>query len=210
MSHIVIIGNIIASKEIIDRLNFQKKLTEVLVKPNQAYYNSMISPLTPTIGDEFQAVLWEATNLFKIIALIKRDLPEISLRYGIGLGKIDTEINSQSAIGMDGPAFHFARKSVEFARKEGKIYHFNCEDQNLQDRINVMLNWLDITLKKWTQQRKEIYYQYSEKKTQREIAQMMGITQPAISQNVSDKAFKHVAITQEVIENELNFVLQEK
>ena len=112
MSHIVLIGDIIASKEITDRLNFQKKFTEVLVKPNKAYYNSMISPLTLTIGDEFQTVLWEATNLFNIINLIERDIPEISLRYGIGLGKIDTEINSQSAIGMDGPAFHFARTAV--------------------------------------------------------------------------------------------------
>ena len=210
MSQIVLIGDIIASKEIADRLNFQKRFTDVLDKSNKTYYNSMISPLTPTIGDEFQTVLWEATNLFNIIALIERDLPEISLRYGIGLGKIDTEINSQSATGMDGPAFHFARMSVETARKARIIYHFNCVDENLKNRINVMLSWLDITLKKWTPQRKEIFYQYSEKKSQREIANSMRISQPAVSQNVRDKAFKQVAVTQEVIENELNFILQEK
>ena len=210
MNHLILIGNIIASKEIPDRLNFQKKFTEVLVKPNQTYDNSMISPLTPTVGDECQTVLWEATNLFKIMALIERGVPDISLRYGIGLGKIDTEINSQSAIGMDGPAFHFARTAVETARKEGKFYHFNCDDQNLWDRINVMLNWLDITLKKWSRQRKELFYQYNEKKTQREIALILNITQPAVSQNINDRAFKQVAVTQEVIENELNYILQEK
>ena len=210
MSHIVLIGDIIASKEITDRLNFQKKFTEVLVKPNKAYYNSMISPLTLTIGDEFQTVLWEATNLFNIINLIERDIPEISLRYGIGLGNIDTEINSQSAIGMDGPAFHFARTAVEAARKERKRFHFYCEDQLLQERINVMLGWIDITLKKWTQQRKEIFYQYLENKTQREIAKNLGITQPAVSQNISDKAFKYLAVTQDMIEKELNYILQEK
>lgn len=210
MSHIVLIGDIIASKEINDRLNFQKNFTHVLKKPNKTYYNSMISPLTLTIGDEFQTVLWEATNLFNIINLIERDIPEISLRYGIGLGKIDTEINPQSAIGMDGPAFHFARTAVETARREQKIYHFNCDDPNFRDRINVMLDWLGITLKKWTPQRKEIFYQYQERKTQREIAQNLGITQPAVSQNVSDKAFKHVAVTQAIIEQELNYILQEK
>ena len=210
MSHIVLIGDIIASKEIADRLNFQKKFTDVLVKSNKTYYNSMISPLTLTIGDEFQTVLWEATNLFNIINLIDRSIPEISLRYGIGLGKIDTEINPQSAIGMDGPAFHFARTAVETARKEHKIYHFNCDNQFLQERINVMLDWIDITFKKWMPQRKEIFYQYQEKKTQRAIAQNLGITQPAVSQNVSDKAFKHVAVTQSIIENELNYILQEK
>ncbi|MBN1408134.1 MAG: hypothetical protein JW956_10100, partial [Calditrichaceae bacterium] len=173
-------------------------------------YNSMISPLTLTIGDEFQTVLWEATNLFNIINLIERDIPEISLRYGIGLGRIDTEINSQSAIGMDGPAFHFARTAVETARKERKRFHFNCEDPLLQERMNIMLGWIDITLKKWTAQRKEIFYQYQEKKTQREIAQNLGITQPAVSQNINDKAFKYVAITQDIIEKELNFILQEK
>lgn len=210
MSHLILIGDIIASKEITDRLNFQKKFADVLSRPNKTYYNSMISPLTPTIGDEFQAVLWEATNLFNIISLIERNLPEISLRYGIGMGKIDTEINSESAIGMDGPAFHYARTAVETARRGKKIYHFNCDDQNLKDRINVMLDWLDIALKKWTQQRKEIFFQYNEKRTQSEIAQNMGITQPAVSQNVSDKAFKQVAVTQQVVENELNYFLQEK
>ncbi len=210
MSHIVLIGDIIASKEITDRLNFQKKFTDVLVKPNKTYYNSMISPLTLTIGDEFQTVLWEATNLFNIVNLIERDIPEISLRYGIGLGKIDTEINSQSAIGMDGPAFHYARTAVEIARKERKRFHFNCDDQLLQKRINVMLDWIDITIKKWTHQRKEIFYQFLEKKTQREIAQNLGITQPAVSQNVSDRAFKHLAVTQDMIEKELNYILQEK
>lgn len=210
MNYLVIIGDIVASKEITDRLNFQKKFTDVLVKPNRTFHNSMISPLTLTIGDEFQAVLWEAMYLFNIMGMIEREIPSVSLRYGIGLGKIDTEINSESAIGMDGPAFHYARTAVETARKEGTIYHFKCDDDILQDRINVMLGWLDITLKKWTLQRKEIFYQYNEKKTQQEIARVMGITQPAVSQNINDKAFKQVAVTQQIIEKELNIILQDK
>ena len=210
MNYLIIIGDIVASKEITDRLNFQKKFTDVLVKPNRTFHNSMISPLTLTIGDEFQAVLWEAMYLFNIMGMIEREIPSVSLRYGIGLGKIDTEINSESAIGMDGPAFHYARTAVETARKEGTIYHFKCDDDILQDRINVMLGWLDITLKKWTLQRKEIFYQYNEKKTQQEIARVMGITQPAVSQNINDKAFKQVAVTQQIIEKELNIILQDK
>ncbi|MEJ2055088.1 MAG: SatD family protein [Calditrichaceae bacterium] len=210
MEYIVLIGDIIASKEISNRLNFQKKFTDVLVKPNRTFHNSMISPLTLTIGDEFQAVLWEAAYMFNIMGMIERDIPSVALRYGVGLGTIDTEINSESAIGMDGPAFHFARTAVEIARKEGKIFHFGCDDDVVTERINVMLGWLDITLKKWTPQRKEIFYQYNEKKTQKEIARMMGITQPAVSQNINDSAFKQVAATQNVIEKELNIILQDK
>ena len=208
MNYIVLIGDIIASKEITDRLNFQKRFTEVLSKPNFEFSNSMISPLTLTIGDEFQTVLWEATNLFNIITLIERSIPEVSLRYGIGLGTIDTEINTESAIGMDGPAFHFARTAVEIARRGKKMFHFNCEAQNLQDRINILLNWLDITLKKWNAQRKDIFNLYNENKSQQEIASTLNITQPAVSQNVNERTFKLVAATENIIENELNQILQ--
>jgi len=210
MKYIIMIGDIIASKEISDRINFQKKFKDVLIKPNRSFHNSMISPLTLTIGDEFQAVLWEATYMFNIMDMIEREVPSVSLRYGIGLGTIDTEINPESAIGMDGPAFHFARMAVETARKDGKIYQFGCEDRILTDRINVMTGWLDITMKKWTPQRKEIFYRYNENKTQKEIAGMMGISQPAVSQNINDKTFKHVSVTRQVIENELNIILQDK
>jgi len=94
----------------------QKIFADVLQEPSKIYTKTIISPLTLTIGDEFQAVLSNAENLFQMMNLIEHRMRKISLRYGLGIGQIDTEINHQSAIGMDGPAFHFARQAVELAR----------------------------------------------------------------------------------------------
>jgi predicted DNA-binding protein YlxM (UPF0122 family) len=210
MKYIVIIGDIIGSKEISNRKSIQKLFADVLQEPSKIYTKTIISPLTLTIGDEFQAVLSNAENLFQMMAFIEHKMRKISLRYGLGIGEIDTEINRQSAIGMDGPAFHFARQAVEIARKEEKIYHFKCKNKSAEDRINILMNWLDLYLKKWTDQKKEILYYQQKKMTQKEIARQMGMTQPAVSQNIKGKAFSLITETQKLVEQELNSLVIRK
>jgi len=210
MKYLVIIGDIVGSKEISNRKNMQKIFADVLQEPSKIYSKTIISPLTLTIGDEFQAVLSNAENLFQMMNLIEHRMRKISLRYGLGVGEIDTEINHQSAIGMDGPAFHFARQAVELARKEGKTYYFKCKNKSVEERINVLLNWLDFYLKKWADQTKDILYYHQKKITQKEIANKMGMTQPAVSQNIRGKAFDLIRETQKLVEQELNNLVTNK
>lgn len=207
MNYLVLIGDIVASKAIRNRSQFQSQFETVVEQASREYQSIMISPLTLTIGDEFQAVFGDTKNLFQMIAFVEQQMPSVAFRYGFGLGSIVTEINTQRAIGMDGPAFHFARQAVELARKQEKSYYFACEDAQVQERLNILLSWIDLTMKRWSDQRKGIFYFYRQKMKQRAIAEKMNLSQPAVSQNINDESFALLERTQQLIENEWSQIL---
>ncbi len=89
-----------------DRAGLQKSLLGVLARLNKSHAGSLLSPFTLTLGDEFQALLPDASALWRMIANIQAELHPVRVRFGIGVGEIVTEINREAALGMDGPAFH--------------------------------------------------------------------------------------------------------
>ena len=63
MNVIAVIADIVDSKHIIDRGNFQLNLEKKLSIINKKSANSIISPYTITVGDVFQ-VLYNSTETF--------------------------------------------------------------------------------------------------------------------------------------------------
>lgn len=206
--YLVIIGDIIGSRGIKNRKEVQQKFINTLNKSSVSHETSVVSPLTLTIGDEFQVVLSDSEMLFDTLYQIESSMEGISLRYGFGLGGIDTEINRESAIGMDGPAFHYARNAVETARSMNKIYVFRCTDKSAEARINMLLDWLNVTTTKWNIQKKSILFYYRKHWTQTKIAGKIGITQPAVSQHLKDPAFTLVNSTQMSVQTDINKIIQ--
>lgn len=83
---------------------------------NSTFKEKIDSPLTVTLGDEFQGLI-NSVNiachavLFALEMKISNQLP-FDIRYVINKGRIDTEINKKIAYGMMGPALVFARKKL--------------------------------------------------------------------------------------------------
>jgi hypothetical protein len=73
----------------------------------------LISPYTITLGDEFQAVLKNARHLFGDIITILYVIYPTKIRFSIGIGDIQTPVNPNQAIGMDGTAFYNARTGID-------------------------------------------------------------------------------------------------
>ena len=111
-----LIADIVKSKEIINRADFQKQLEKKLENISNSN-KKIISPYTITLGDEFQVIYKNANDilidLFDIILFIY----PVRLRVAVGIDYLHTEIKNDSSIGMDGPAFHNARKGIENLKK---------------------------------------------------------------------------------------------
>jgi hypothetical protein len=123
MNYIALIGDIRQSKGLAERQQIQQRLRETCDELNQRSDElGLVSPFTITLGDEFQALFGHAAGLWRCIFRIESLLRPVRLRYGVGVGAIDTEINRASAIGMDGPAFHRAREAVDSLRQDGGSY----------------------------------------------------------------------------------------
>ena len=207
MDYFAIIGDIVNSRKLTDRANIQKKFKFAVDKVKEEYRTSTVSPATVTIGDEFQAVLRSSSELFDLLYEMDHSLNAVPLRYGFGIGAIDTEINYLAAIGMDGPAFHHAREAVEIARKSKRRYAIRCSDKLAEDRLNILFNWIDITMKRWTVDKHAILYYYKQGYKQTEIAEMVRMSQSAVSQHINTPSFQLIIRTQEQIQREINILL---
>ena len=154
MNYIVLIGDIENSRGITNREAFQKNFNQALKTVQETFQRLIVSPLTITLGDEFQTVLNDASGLFDLTTKIEILLEQTTFRFGIGLGGIVTEINHENAIGMDGPAFHNARRAIEKARQEQKRYGL-CTAGEPAD-LSLLLDWINASTARWSIQKKQI------------------------------------------------------
>lgn len=124
-AYVVLIGDIVSSRELkgSSRRTAQEHLTATLTQLNRTFKQGLLARLTITLGDEFQTVIRPAFAeklVPDLIWILEQELPGISIRFGVGLGNIDTAI-SPNPLMMDGSAFHAARAAIETAAAEEKM-----------------------------------------------------------------------------------------
>lgn len=94
---------------------------DVVTMLNKKHRENIISPLTITLGDEFQGLCNTIENGIKLIFDIEQAILErkynFKLRYVLLYGKIETEINSNIAYEMLGDGLTAARKELEILKK---------------------------------------------------------------------------------------------
>lgn len=87
---------------------------------NGTWKRSILSPLTITLGDEFQCIVMDIETSFKLVFeieefIIARSL-QIKLRYVINYGKIETPINGNIAYEMLGSGLTQAREQLNLMK----------------------------------------------------------------------------------------------
>ncbi len=115
----IIMGDIVSS-ESLDQKKLQRQFATLCKKMNSLLKKDILSPLTITLGDEFQGV---AKNLNAGISIILQTQREciaaaypFKLRFVLHYGEINTAINPVIAYGMLGPGLAEARNKLEVAK----------------------------------------------------------------------------------------------
>ena len=136
---VAVIGDIIASREIRDRWNFQQALAAGL-KQLSTGSPSLLSPWTITLGDEFQALFADGAGLLGSLWKVQRLLYPSRARISLGIGRLDTPINPDAALGMDGPAFHLARSGMEALKRDEQRLFAVHEQEEQPSKVADVLN----------------------------------------------------------------------
>lgn len=191
MSKIVLIGDIIASRKIKNRASLQKQLKSVIRQLNRKNPN-LLSPYTITLGDEFQAVYAKAEHLFSDLVNILLALYPEKVRFSIGIGTIDTPINKQQAIGMDGPAFYLARKGIEQLKASGYLFIVNGLDDEQQDIVNNSLFLVSHQLCKWKQSRLNVFQLLQQGFAVADMTKKLKLSDKAIYKSIDQGELKTV------------------
>jgi hypothetical protein len=175
MNRIALIGDIIASRSIKDRAQVQEKLNKFFLNINNSN-RELLSPFTITLGDEFQALYSQADSIFKDIWKILEILFPVTVRFSIGIGNLTTKINKKQAIGMDGPAFHFARKGLDELKNSSFIFNIKTENEKEVFLAKNALPLISHNTMKLKHTRIKIFNLLNEGKSVKEISNKLHIT----------------------------------
>lgn len=134
MSYYTIIGDIINSKKILDRNVVQRKLDNTLQSINKSYVNDIASRFAITLGDEFQAILYDSTKIFEIITRIDLEMIPTKIRYAVGYGEITTDFKDNS-LGMDGSSWWNARNTIDEIKQK--------HERGLKEIASIRVNGFD-------------------------------------------------------------------
>lgn len=162
--YFAIIGDIIHSKNLKDRHGIQMKLNHILNQINTEFEEDIAAKFIITLGDEFQGLLHSSGNILKIIDLIQFKLYPIRLRFGIGIGEIDTQIDRNMALGADGPAYHYARNMIQYLKMKEKgklsgsanIMFYSGFHIEIITLINCNLQFCSYLERNWTDKQREL------------------------------------------------------
>ncbi len=192
-SRVAVIADIVGSRTLTDRAGAQRA---IVASAQQVHADHPVAatPLTATVGDEFQAVYPDLAAALTSLLLLQLHLPDgIQLRFGLGVGAVEPVDDAIT----DGPGWWAARAAIEQAhrlqdravpRARTRIAAEAGQDAVMTDRIayaNAYLLARDELVSAMTGRTRRLTYGRCLGRTQRELADAEGISQPAVSQALS-------------------------
>jgi hypothetical protein len=200
---VVLIGDIVLSRNIKDREPFDRVLLETM--GDLSLRNpAILSPYTLTIGDEIQAVFRQADSLFNDAVSILAAIYPQKMRFSISLGELTKPINPQQAIGMDGPAFYFARDGIETLRKSGSLFSVSGEGIPHLELMSQSLSLVSFNMSKWNKTRFQTFAMLQQNVTVKEIASRLLLSERAVYKTINAGSLETIALLFKEIETVLN------
>ena len=121
MKKFILMADIVSSREKESKA-LMSDFQAVVSWANTIYGDYIESPLTITLGDEFQGIVTSASRGIDIILAMEEYILEsefdFKLRYVLHEGVIETPINEEKAYEMLGPGLTNARKKLGDMKKE--------------------------------------------------------------------------------------------
>ncbi|MEJ0024544.1 MAG: SatD family protein [Rhizomicrobium sp.] len=148
----VVMGDIIDSEGQRAGGDLSREFNSAIRAANKKYRAALLSPLTITLGDEFQGLVREMAKGFEIITKLRSDLLEksVNCRFVLGIARLDTKINTENAWNMMGDGLAQARSKLN-DKREPNVYRFSLYDdpsrQRLLDAVGLSLTAIE---EEWT------------------------------------------------------------
>jgi hypothetical protein len=184
MRYAVIIGDVVSSRQLAQRAQFQRQLKSAMLPINRRRGRALASPYTVTLGDEFQAVYRDPTLVFADVFTLLARLSPVRVRFSIGVGEIVTPLNSAQAIAMDGSAFHRARAGLEQLKKDHRLLSVRMAEEDPPGMRSPVLAVLSGLVEGWRQKRLQLFAAMLHGEETGQLSRQTGITSRAVNKNI--------------------------
>jgi len=147
---------------------------------NKKWSKEILSPLTITLGDEFQCVINTIENGLKIIFDIEeqiiKDNLNFKLRYVLNYGEIDTQINKKVAHEMLGSGLFQTREKLNELKTSKNRFKIILEhNQNAQEVLNELFKLYENYVDNWKQNELHIVKEFIQNKHYKEVAKILNM-----------------------------------
>ncbi len=129
MSYCAITADVNKSRDIHERKLLQNNILDALTEANRLFKKCIVADFAITLGDEWQGVLVDISESYKVVSYFQERLYPISISFGVGEGEIETKIVTKS-VEMDGEVFHRSREALDLAKKSPRIYFITNNSAN--------------------------------------------------------------------------------
>jgi hypothetical protein len=129
-------GDIVQSRATASIHGLYRTFNEAVGAANKNNKSILTSPLTITLGDEFQGLCASLSAGLKIIRQLRYVLlhKSIECRFALGVATLETPINAEKAWNMMGPGLAETRKTLGDKRNPN-AYRFFLPDEHLIERL---------------------------------------------------------------------------
>ncbi|WP_300592925.1 SatD family protein [Erythrobacter sp.] len=147
-------GDIVGSEAAASPSQLHDILNKVVTQQNKHHASTIASPLTITLGDEFQGLVETLADGVTLMRTIRLELLKqgVECRFALGLARLETPINRKRAWNMMGPGLADTRAILDEKRSDN-LYRFFIPNR---PAIQLALEALGATLtaieKGWTKQ----------------------------------------------------------
>ncbi len=183
--HLVMIGDIVDSRNLPDRKLVQLRLKQALQELNTRLGPDVIeSGFRIALGDEFEGLLKRPAGAIDALVHMEGGLPGVGIRYGLGWGEIDTAVDADAAV-MDGPCFHLAREALGEAKQSEEWVVARGFGPEADRIVNGIFSLLGAVRRGWTERQAEIVALARWAPSRKQVASELGVVPSVVTETLA-------------------------
>lgn len=147
-----VMGDLVSSESVTSRAQLHQNFNNAVSAVNAQFAVNLSSPLTITLGDEFQGLTLQAAEALRIVLALRLRLLRAGVlcRFVIGPVDLATPLNKDRAWNMMGDGLAQARERLN-DKKDGNAYRFSFyQDKPLSRLLEAVGKALTLTEEGWT------------------------------------------------------------
>jgi hypothetical protein len=156
-----------------------KAFRRIVKKANTRFRDDVLSPLTITLGDEFQGVLRSLGGCLRLVLWLEdqrlgAEVP-FRMRYVLHLGKIETPLNPRYAHEMLGPGLSHARRRLEALKNESDRFVVETGGGARDEALNLAFRVHQDISDRWSPEDERVAALFVNLRDYRKVAVALGV-----------------------------------
>lgn len=157
-SHAVVMGDLVSSEDTASVEILHARFNAAVQSANAAHQGDIVSPLTITLGDEFQGLCATLDGGLRVARDLRAQLliAGIGCRFVVGAARVETPVNPAQAWNMMGAGLAGSRRRLA-DKRDANAYRFELRGEpELQALMEAVGAGLTETEDGWTPRQREV------------------------------------------------------